>query len=230
MLPIQKRLRHLAMAGLVASLTTGACDRSSTFPGQDISGHLNDDGYVNEPLGFQLPIPDGWHVAPPEARDRIMGMSQQAVTSDEPLTRTAMEESFQRTRALLMVSEHELGAPVVFNDNINVLAEYVGDLPGVKTGHDYLFHTRLTLEQTALQYENLGPIEQETIDGQSVYSMAGDLRLPSVLVKQRMFAFVRDGHAVAITTSAGDEGRRDELVEHVRRMRFTSDDPSAVSD
>ena len=102
-----------------------------------------------------------------------------------------------------------------------LVAENLKLAPGIKTGSDYLFHTRKLLKQTQMQYNNIdGDFEKVMIDNQEFYKMNLDINHMGLNIKQSYYSTILNGFSVNAVISFVNEAQKDELDKIVYSIKF----------
>ena len=141
--------------GFIASLIlTLGCNSQNNPEGFDF-GKIEDGFYQNSYFGFEIGIPDGWIVQSQEQRQNMMKVSKEIVAGDNENLKAVINASEINSANLLSVFQYEIGSPVDFNPNINIIVENIQLSPGIKNGSDYLYQVRKLMMQSNLKYDNI---------------------------------------------------------------------------
>jgi len=121
--------------------------------------------YRNEYFGLSISVPEDWSVQGRETASRVMDMGETLVAGGDKNLQAALKVSQLQTVNLFMVSEHPLGSPVAFNPNIICVAQRISDMPGIKRGEDYHFHTKRGFQLSNLEVTFPKEITTESLGG-----------------------------------------------------------------
>ncbi|MEO0586059.1 MAG: hypothetical protein AAF078_00305 [Planctomycetota bacterium] len=166
-------------------------------------GSIDGDRYTNAHFGVAFETPEGWHRGNDEMLAQAIRLGKASV--DEDLERL-IDATEQNTTLVFFVSEHEVGAPVAFNRNINFLVERLTHAPGIKTTADYVAAMGRTVEQTPSLRQHEG-VEAREMAGVTWLSKRQTLTMMGFEIEQLVFARFEGGHGMVITLSAMSEDR-----------------------
>jgi hypothetical protein len=184
-------------------------------------GTLTDSVYTNSYFNLKMVIPSDWYVQSKEEVKQLMKTGENVVVGDDKALKAMVKASEVNSANFLTVFKYERGAPVDFNPSFILMAENVSASPGVKSGSDYLFHTRKLMKQVQLKYTfPEEDFKSEVFGGQTFYKMKAELDISGLLVKQDYYATVINGFCLSFIASYIDEEQSAELVKVLRSMEF----------
>jgi len=175
--------------------------------------------YRNKYLGFRLWIPPEWSIQDRQAQKQITDKGVQIVAGDNKNMQVVLRAGEAQAIHLLMAFRHPPGAPVAFNASIAGTAVSVSHLPGIRTGGDYLFHTRRLLEASQLKHSFPREVHVETIGGVEFHVMPTEVALsPQIVVEQYHYATIRKGYAITLILSYATKEDGNELYHILETM------------
>ena len=141
-----------------------------------------------------------------------MEVGAQAVAKDDEMLQKAIKASEVNTVNLLTVFEHEPGAAVDFNPNYMLIAENLKNFPGIKSGKEYLFHSRKILVNANIPYTHIDEeFEKEIVGGFEFYKLNASAEFAGIPVHQLYMACVRDGFVICFISSYSDDMQKETL-------------------
>jgi hypothetical protein len=215
---------HLGLSCVLAiiCLLATACEHTK-LPEVRIStpddGVVASGAYTNRFFAFALPLPTGWSVAKRETVVELQKKGSEIMASDAKSERL-LQSAVKRSYSLLMMSEHPVGAAVEANPTINIVAENVSHLPGLKTGKDYLFHVTKLLAGGNLNYEKIGEGTEIEIGGRNFHRVRFAGQAMQTQFHQTYFATIINGYALGIVTTSGSLEDVKTIERLVSRIQF----------
>jgi hypothetical protein len=215
----EKILIRLAL-GVACSLMVIGCNSpiATSLPDDDLISH---NVYENKYFSFSLPLPDGWHVADNKTEEYIRQTSKQAIVENAPTLETALKEVEKTTYQLLILSQYPIGSSGNTNPYLIVGAEKVSQVPGIKSGEDYLSQaTKLLLQQ--FPYEPLGEIYEYELDGKPFYRIDMVLDSQAGRIYQSYISMVSREYVLTFILTAQTEEEISRLEDIVKSGDFES--------
>ena len=164
-------------------------------------GAVKDSIYQNEYFGLTVGLPRDWSVLDQEARQRLMERGGKMVSGDDKNLKAALKASEMTTVNLFAAFKHPIDSPVSSNPSIMCVAERVREIPGIKKGADYLFHSKRVLESGQLQVAFPKEISTESIGGQEFDVMYMEMPYAGRTIQQKHYAAIMKGYALAFIVS-----------------------------
>ena len=219
------RIRLSIAAGLCVLVPLGCAKKTPEQARETVEqidgGTFEESMYRNKYLGFRLWIPPDWSIQDQQVQKQITATGVQIVAGDNKNMQAVLRAGEAQTINLLMAFKHPPGAPVAFNAVIACVAAPVSHLPGIRTGGDYLFHTRRLLEAGQLKYSFPREVHVETVGGVEVYVMPTEIALsPQIVVEQYHYATIRKGYALTLILSYATKEDGSELHHMLETMAF----------
>jgi hypothetical protein len=198
----------------VAKTTVAAKPAAKTEETGDIRGRA----FISDQFRFSITLPDTWYIADDNfentTRKEGFDLSLKPPPTLRPIAKTRLDHSLKRVKVLFTAYRSSAGA----KDGaiMRVSAEDLSAVPQVKDAVDYFDLMRKTFQSMKLpadfrysetQAERLGKKQFAFLD---ISSKAG---------KKRMYATVRDGHAIMFTLSY----LRDEDLQTMRQILADGD-------
>lgn len=196
-------VRHARTGSLTAALVT------ATVLCACADGPAEADGegagvYRSARFGVSLAIPDDWHAVRDEATGRLMALGAEALETDDPELRAALEAA-ATTRHLVTISERPLDSRAEANANLVLLAERIDDGSPIVDGRGYLEQLEATMSASPMPFVRVGGIETVSIGGEDWH--ATTFRVAGVGAEQEYLAFKHGGHMMVFVITAPDEAR-----------------------
>ncbi len=190
--------RFLLVVSLAVIGVTACSDDSAEIAEVSFASSSDDNRYTSELFGVSVVKPDGWYASEVELADQLMETGRDFIAGDDDNLRALLDASTQNTFNIFGFYNYEVGAPVEVNPNILAVAERVKLMPGIKTGADYLFHSKTFLQGTAMEISFSEEKLQKDVDGHLFDGMQMTSTVPVVgEVQQRMYAARNGDFAIA---------------------------------
>lgn len=192
-------------------------------PGEQMDvGRFEGSVYHNDYLGFEITIPADWTIQDRQTTDEKMRIGQKIAAGGDENVQAVLEANESRTFNLVTAFQHPQGAPVESNPSITCVAEGVMHLPGIKTGGDYLFHAKRTLQGGQMRFGFPREVYTQMVSGVEFHVLQAELALlPTKLVKNEYFATVRKGYTLLLILSYSTEQERQTLGSILATAKFT---------
>jgi hypothetical protein len=111
-----------------------------------------------------------------------------------------------------------MGTPVAYNPSFLVITENVAKAPGIKTGSDYLFHSKKLLENSAMK-PVINEIKNETIGNNSWGLMEVKIKAATGLeIQQEYRSLISQRFAFNVVISYTTEEEHNALLEVLKSM------------
>ena len=186
-------------------------------------GHVENNVYRNSFFDMEVALPDDWFIATRAQTERMTETGKNIIAGNDEGLKDIINASEVNTANLLAVFKYEVGSAVAYNPNCMIVAESIKDMPGIKTGGDYLFHTRRFLEQSQMQYRFAEEkFEKETINDREFYVMKLSLDYAGLVIRQTYYATIKNGFAVIAVISYIDDEQQAALKSIINAITFKS--------
>ena len=210
--------RKFILILLIALITS--CKTNEKPEGFDY-GKVENNIYTNSFFDFKVTLPPQWVVQSQEQTEHLVEKGTDFIVGDNDNLKAVIKASEINSAYLLTVFQYEVASAVDYNPSIMLVAENLKLAPGIKTGSDYLFHTRKLLKQTQMQYNNIdGDFEKVMIDNQEFYKMNLDINHMGLNIKQSYYSTILNGFSVNAVISFVTEAQKDELDKIVYSIKF----------
>jgi hypothetical protein len=207
---------------LVAVALTGCNNKPITEQQGFEYGSVKNGRYTNKFFDIQVEVPAGWDVQSQAQNDALMEEGKDLVAGDDKMMKAAIKASEINTAGLLTVFKEKQGTnTTAFNPSFMLVAENLKNAPGVRSGKDYLGHSRKLMMAGQVKYSHLDEtFEKRTINGWEFYTMNATVDIPGAIVKQVYLATVKDGFALGFIYTYGDEAQRAELEKVINTIDY----------
>jgi len=186
-----------------------------------VYGEVQDHQYINEYFGFTIDLPAGWNVLSKEQIEHLQDMGKGMIAGENKKIKAEIEISDIRTANLLSIFKYELGPTREFNPNLSIVAENIQSSPDIKTGEDYLNHSRKLLEQSQFKYDSISTdVKKITISGQIFGMMFTSVSYMGITIRQEYFSSVINGFSLNILLSYNNDEQKDELEKILNSLKF----------
>ncbi len=215
-------LKHkLTIFGILA-LCLNACTLPSNSKNNSFDyGTTENNTYSNSFFDFKLHIPEGWHVQSREQTEYLTEKGKDIVAGDDKSLKNILNAADINSAYLLTVFQHEVGAPVDFNPGFIVVAENMKNMPGIKTGEDYLFHTKNMLLQSQIEYSYMdSTFNKEVIGNQTFYTLNCTMNLMGKSIMQKYYSTMSNNFCLSVVTSFGTEEQKADLEKVMQSITF----------
>lgn len=183
-------------------------------------GTIENSTYTNNYFGLSVKFPPEWSVQDQKAQKNLMDMGSKMISQGDKNLNAAIKASMSETVSLFFVSQHLLGTPVSSNPNIVCIAERVRETPGIKSGKDYLFHIRKTLESGQMKFAFPKEVTTEKLGGRDFYVLYGEMPMGGTTVRQKWYATIMKGYALTFTISFTNEEEQSALDNVLSTVTF----------
>ena len=184
-------------------------------------GEFSEGVYTNSYFNMSIDVPENWAVQSQAAQKELLELGGDLLSGDDQNLKNALSVAQQRIVNMFAFFKFEAGAPVEFNPNIIMIAEKVSDFPGVKTGNDYLFHTKQQLEAGQIGYEFPNEIYSKDISGVLFHVMPMQTTVGKAIIYQEYYAAKINDYALTFVLSYSTDIEQDELNTIVGTLKFS---------
>lgn len=183
-------------------------------------GTIENSTYTNNYFGLSVKLPPEWSVQDQKAQNKLMELGTKMISSEDKNLNVAIKALEQKTINLFAVFQHPVGAPVNFNPSIVCIAERVRETPGIKSGKDYLFHFRKTLESSQMKFAFPKEVTTEKLGGRDFYVLYSEMPIAGMIVRQKSYATVTKGYALTFAISFTNEEEQTALDNVLSTVAF----------
>lgn len=184
-------------------------------------GQVKDNKYVNSYFDCELSIPTDWIVQTKEQMEAISNKGKELIAGDDSNMKAMIKTSEINSATLLSVFQFERGAPVDYNSSISIVAENVKNLPGIKTGSEYLFQVRKMLELSKIKFDSIDTdFKKDIINNTVFYKMDTGITMMGIKIKQSYYSTIVNGFSFSIVMSYTDEEQKNILLQSINSLKF----------
>lgn len=181
-----------------------SCSEVKTEPSA-ITKTQDDIVYHNEYLDVSVTKPQDWYSQSPEDTMKMSQQGSEVLSGDDQNMKAMVDASLKSSLPVFAFFEFEPGTPGKLNPNILSMAENIELAPGVKTGCDYLAHTRTLLENSAIQVSFEDGCTQTMVGGASMGTLNVQMNMNNILINQTYYACIKGDHAITVIKTYFDE-------------------------
>ena len=206
---------------LITCLILVGCNKAKESENFINYGEISGGVYTNNYFNMSIDVPENWVVQSQAAQKELLELGGDLLSGGDENFKNVLDESQKRIVNMFAFFKFEVGAPVEFNPNIISIAEKITDFPGVKSGNDYLFHTKKQLQAGQIGYEFPNEIYVKNISGVSFDVMPMQTSIGTFTVYQEYYATKINDYALTFTLSYSTDEEQDELNEIVDTLKFS---------
>ena len=201
------------------SIILNSCGKQNGKPKNFDYGKVRNNVYTNTYFNLEMDVPTDWVVQDKEQRRSLMNKGSNLIEDEN--VKAIIKASEISSANLFIAFQHEVGAAVDFNASISIVVESTKDAPGIKTGADYLFHTKKLLNQMTLKYDYVSEdFKKENISGVDFYKMDLELNLLDLPIKQRYYTTVINGFSMGIIISYQTKEQEEILLKSIQSIKM----------
>jgi hypothetical protein len=168
-----------------------------------------------------MTIPAKWIVQTKEEMDYLAKTGAELVTGNDSKLKAVVKAAEINTANLLAAFQYERGASVEYNPSLMLVAENIMNIPGIKSGSDYLFQTRRLLEQSQFKHDYMDKeFQKELINGTEFYKMNAEINYMGLVIKQTYYSTIIDRFSFSAVISYVSEEQKLELLKSINSMKF----------
>lgn len=187
-------------------------------------GKIENGVYTNEFFNFSLELPQDWHVQSQESMEDLQDAGSDLLAGEDENKKAILEASRDRSGSLLGLFKYEIGSQVDFNPSFLMLFERFSGATGIKTGADYLFHTRKMLKESNLSYAVLDEeFKSQQVDGRDFYTLNTRLDVGENSIYQTYYVHVEGKYALAMIMTYFNPETKTELEAILNKVKFGQD-------
>lgn len=184
-------------------------------------GSVKDGLYINEFFGCSLNIPAGWAVQTREEMEQLQNLGKDMIAGKDKKLKRKLKTSEIRSANLITAFKYKLGTTVEFNPNISIVAENIKFSPGIKSGADYLNHSRELLKQSQFKYDSISArFDQVEFSGKVFSRMFTSVNYMGIPIKQEYYSTIVNGFSFNIVISYSNNEQREELLGMLETLKF----------
>jgi len=205
---------------LFLALITFVCKGQETPKDFDY-GHVENDKYVNSFFNFEITLPINWIVQSKEQRDNLMKTGEELLAGEDKKMKAVVKAAEIKSANLLTVFQYERGSAVEYNPGMLIIVENVSNLPGMKTGSDYLFQARKFMVQSQFKYDTIDKdFAKEVINGVEFYKMNAALNYLGLSIKQLYYSTISKRFSFSLIISYINNEQKLELLKSINSMKL----------
>ncbi|WP_017445558.1 hypothetical protein [Gayadomonas joobiniege] len=209
-------MRLPIFAMIATTLTLAACDKATAVNEKKaepsaLTQTTDQIHYHNAFLNLSIEKPQSWFAQSPEDTMKMSQQGSEILSGDDKNMKAMVDQSLKTSLPVFAFFEYEPGTPGKLNANVLSMAENIELAPGVKTGCDYLYHTREILNKSQLQVMIDEGCEQTKFGDTSMGTMNITMTMNNLLVKQTYYACIKDKHAVTVIKTYFDDESKNKV-------------------
>lgn len=214
---------YVCAAVLMAACSPGEAPEAAGdagFSGEEFAASQGENTYYSAAFGVTVTAPEGWYVGDSEFSQGVSDLGEDMIAEGmSGLEKRAFEASVDRSANIFTFMKHEPGAFVETNPSVMAVAENVSLQPGIKNGRDYFRHMLRLLDQSGLEYEQIGDYSVRMIDGHEFDQL--DIQLDvGVAVAKQTYLGARHGDNVVAFIQTHDEASNVEVEAVIDSIRL----------
>lgn len=209
-------------AGLILSLSLALAFTAGCQKAKVTLGEMEGNTYSNDFFGLRIDKPEGWVSLSQEEMADINQSGKETIGEFNEEVAEKIDLEDERNLNLFGFWEYPLDHYGDFNSSMGCAAENI-TLAGflkVKTGADYLSHTRNLILASGMPYE-FGEISSEKLGGKEFAVLPMTLTMYGVTVNQKYYARIIKGYALSIYITYGSDSQLEVLQGILDTMEIT---------
>lgn len=204
---------------ILAIFAFGCSAPQQNLPDEFDLGATENGLYTNSYFNLEIPFDPTWSMQDKQDLNKLIEVGRELATGDDQELKAILKASQVNTAYLLTLFKYELGAAVAFNPSLMVIAENVNSFPGIKTGKDYLFHSKKLLKQSPMDYTFDKEVFERTIGERGFHVMEAKLNLMETTITQEYMSTISKGFSLAIVISYTTEEEKNELFQIIDKIK-----------
>ncbi|WP_196888726.1 hypothetical protein [Aureivirga sp. CE67] len=198
-----------------------SCNNEKSIPENFDYGTVENGLYTNKFFEMTIPFNPNWNVQDAEMMRQLQKVGTDIITDgNENFTKAHLKAAEVNSANLLMVTRHEMGAPVDYNPSFIVVAENLKSSPGIKIGKDYLFHLKKNLSLTKLPYQFEKEVYKKRIGNEDFYVLEAKIENESITMGQIYYSCVKNGFSIGFIASYMTEEDKKDLEKIANRVKI----------
>ncbi len=190
----------------IFSLAALACAYANAEPEKSaITTSADNKTYRNELFGLVVEKPEGWYSQSAKEILAMYKQGNQVLSGNNENMKTMIDAALAKTLTLFSFFQYPPGTPGKMNANIVSTAENTSLYPGIKTGCDYLYHAKKSLESSQLNMKFSEKCDAETISGQTFGHYKVTIEVGKTIVYQDYYACKKGEHILSFIKTYSDE-------------------------
>ncbi len=210
--------KFLYLALLFAAL--GCTNEENKIPEEFDFGVTESGIYKNAYFDMEIAFDSNWVIQDKKQINALLDTGKDLIIGDDENLKAVVEAAEVNSAYLLTIFKHEVGAAVDFNPSLIVIAENTKNAPGIKTGEDYLFHTKKLLSQTQMEYYFEKDVYEKTIGRSTFHVMQAKLDYLDQTIIQEYITTVTKNFSLSFIVSYTTEEERNELYEVIDNIKL----------
>jgi hypothetical protein len=184
-----------------------------------ITKTTNGKTYLNELFEMSVEKPEGWYAIPSEELLAAIKMGNDILAGDDKNLRAYFDSSVKNSITIFSFSEVPPGTPGKINPSVISVGENIKILPGIKNGCDYISNTKEAIKTSQFSIDFEDKCESKFLNGTEFKMVNAQINVGSQSVKQRYFAYVKNGYAISVVQTyfdAQSEAKVNQVVNTIK--------------
>lgn len=213
-------MKYLSML-LLTLITFGCSKEKKKLPEEFDYGKAKDGLYKNSYFDLTIQYNPNWVLQSQEQVDELVDQGSELAAGDNENLKNVIKASKVTTAYLLTLFKHEVGAAVESNPSFMAIAENTKSSPGIKTGEDYLFHTKKLLAQSQIQYSFEKDVYEKTIGDRTFHVLEGKIQMANGgTMTQEYIVTVMNGFSLTFVATYTNEDEKGELYKIIDSIKI----------
>lgn len=183
-------------------------------------GRIENQTYINDYFGLQIPYDENWFVQDQEQMKHLVKIGQEMVAGDDETFKSMIKASEVNSAYLFTIFQYEVGTPVDFNPSFMTIVENVSFAPGIKKGSDYLYNVKRMLEYSQMEYTFEDEIYEEKVDDVVFDVMVAKTQAGGVEISQKYYSTLRKGFVLSFISSFSTKEQKSELDAMIKEIKI----------
>jgi hypothetical protein len=207
----------------IVTVILSCANQEKKLPENFDFGKTNNGSYKNDYFNMELLFDSNWVIKDKQQMNSLAERGRDLITSENKKLKSIVKAAQVNTAYLLAIFKYKDGAAVEYNPSFMVVAENTKNLPGIKTGSDYLFHAKKLMKlmkQTQIQYKFEKEVYERVIGKSSFHIMEVKVDYMGKNIIQEYISAVNKGFSLSFIISYTSEEERDELYEIIDNVKI----------
>lgn len=184
-------------------------------------GEVENNQYSNEFFQCTIDLLPDWVIQSRDEMEKLQDLGTEIIAGDDKKLERQLKASDIRSAKLITVFKYEIGTATEFNPNISIVAENIKYSSNIRSGEDYLNHSRKLMEQSQFKYDSISTdFDKVDFSGIIFSRMYTSVIYMEIPIRQEYFSTVMNGFSFNIVISYSSNEQKNELNEMLGTLRF----------
>lgn len=203
---------------LFFSLNLISCSDIGT---KEVAWTTSDDGihFSNEKFKMSIIKPKSWYAQNIKELVAMQHKGKDIMSGNDENFEAIVDASLKTSLPLFGFHEFAPGTPTDNNSSLMGVAENISALPGIKSGCDYLYHTKQLIKQSQVKMEIEDECLNQEINGVKISYFNSQVAVGTNTVKQKYMACLSGDYAIAVIRTVINKENTSEIDEVLNTLK-----------